>query len=219
MNEQKALSIIWDYMHVNHVLKKADAILVLGSSDTRVATYAAQLYRDGLAPVIIFAGSGAVHNHRDDRNMFVGTTEAEVFANIAKEAGVPEQAILIENQSQNTGDNFKFSIKLLKENDINARTIIVLQKPYMERRTFATGKVWLPDVELIVTSPDISIENYPDEVNAPGDRWKHTMVGDLQRIKEYPKKGFMIEQDIPDSVWQAYEYLVSQGYVNRLIKE
>jgi hypothetical protein len=44
------------------------------------------------------------------------------------------------------------------------------------------------------------------------------LVGVLQRIKEYPKLGFQIEQDMPDEVWEAYEYLVAQGYINRLIK-
>jgi len=39
----------------------------------------------------------------------------------------------------------------------------------------------------------------------------------MQRIKEYPKKGFQIEQEIPDDVWVAYEFLVEAGYTNRLI--
>src|SRR3989338_5454204 len=45
------------------------------------------------------------------------------------------------------------------------------------------------------------------------------MVGDMQRIKEYPAKGFQIEQGIPNEVWQAYEFLVAQGYNKRLIKD
>jgi len=52
-----------------------------------------------------------------------------------------------------------------------------------------------------------------------GEHWIHALVGDLQRIKEYPKQGFQIEQDMPDEVWAAYEYLVAEGYTNRLIKD
>lgn len=44
------------------------------------------------------------------------------------------------------------------------------------------------------------------------------MVGDLQRIKEYPKQGFQIEQEIPDEVWRAYEELVKLGYTQFLMK-
>jgi hypothetical protein len=45
------------------------------------------------------------------------------------------------------------------------------------------------------------------------------MVGDLQRIRLYPEKGFQIHQDIPDDVWDAYEELVKAGYTKYLIPE
>jgi len=43
------------------------------------------------------------------------------------------------------------------------------------------------------------------------------MVGDLQRIRLYPAKGFQIHQDIPDDVWRAYEALVEAGYDTHLV--
>jgi uncharacterized SAM-binding protein YcdF (DUF218 family) len=219
MNKTTALKIIWDYMLMGHQLKKADAVFVLGNRDTRVAEYAARLYFDGWAPVILFAGSGDIHNHKPGREQFVGSTEAEVFANVALKLGVPKDEILIENQSQNTGENYEFATKILNEHGIQPKTVIAVQKPYMERRTYATGKVWWPHIELIVTSPPISIEDYPNEANSRDDHWIHAMVGDVQRIKEYPTKGFQIPQDIPKDVWDAYEYLVSIGYNKRLIKD
>ena len=45
------------------------------------------------------------------------------------------------------------------------------------------------------------------------------MVGDLQRIKLYPAKGFQIFQEIPDDVWQAYERLIELGYDKDLVAE
>jgi hypothetical protein len=45
------------------------------------------------------------------------------------------------------------------------------------------------------------------------------MVGDLQRIKIYPEKGFQIYQEIPAEVWKAYERLVALGFDKHLIKE
>lgn len=220
MTKDQAIQKIWDYMHMNHTLKKADIIFVLGNRDIRVAEYAAKLYFNGFAPVILFSGSGDIHNHKPGREQFVGSTEAEVFAAVAQKLGVPETAILIENKSQNTGDNYKFAIELLKQRGINPQTIIAVQKPYMERRTYATGKVHLPnDIDLIVMSPPIPVAEYPNELNSRDEHWLNAMVGDLQRIKEYPAKGFQIEQKIPDDVWQAYELLVTQGYNKRLIKD
>lgn len=218
MNKQTAIEMIWDYMHLGHKLEKADAIFVLGNRDVRVGEYAANLWLDGWAPYLICTGSGDIHNNKPGRERFVGTTEAEVFAHIAIEMGVPEDSIIIENKSQNTGQNYEFTLSLLKARGINTKALIAVQKPYMERRTYATGKVWLPDVNLIVTSPLISIADYPNESNSIGEHWLHAMVGDLQRIKEYPAKGFQIYQDIPGEVWSAYEFLVGEGYVNCLLK-
>mgnify|MGYP001597821975 CR=1 FL=1 len=218
MNTNAAAQKIWDYMLMHHTLEKADVILVLGNRDTRIAEYAARLYMDGWAPLLLCSGSGTIHDGKPGRERFIGSTEAEVFAHIAIELGVPKDAIIIENMSQNTGQNYQFSVDALKQRNIDPKRIILVQKPYMERRTYATGKRWLPDIDLLVTSPDISFVEYPTEENDK-DQVINAMVGDLQRIKEYPKKGFQIEQDIPQDVWVAYEYLLSEGYTKRLIKE
>ncbi len=44
------------------------------------------------------------------------------------------------------------------------------------------------------------------------------MVGDMQRIIEYPKLGFQIPQNIPEKVLEAYNTLVELGYIGKLIK-
>jgi len=218
MDKETAIKTIWNYMKMGHQLEKADAIFVLGSHDIRVGEYAAQLWLDGWAPYLVCAGSGTVHSNNPAWGDFVGSTEAEVFADIARKAGVLDEVILVESKSQNTGQNYEFTSKLLKEKGVELKKVIAVQKPYMERRTYATGKVWWSDVDIIVTSPNLSLEEYPNESTNINEHWLHAMVGDLQRIKEYPAKGFQIAQDIPDDVWGAYEFLVAEGYTNTLIK-
>ena len=205
--------IIWEYHHMHQPLKKADCIFVLGSHDTRVADYAIDLFSKNLAPYILFSGGlgrlteGNFHK-----------SEAELFADIAIARGVPEEKIIIENKSTNTGQNIEFSKELLKERGFNFDTFILVQKPYMERRTFSTfRKVW-PEKDFVVTSPQISYEEYPNK-EIPKDDVINTMVGDLQRIKLYPAKGFQIHQEIPAVVWDAYEKLVELGYDKQLIKD
>lgn len=217
MSNQEALQTIWDYMHMQQPLSTADAILVFGSRDTTPAHRAAELFLAGYAPVIVCVGSGSVNNHKPGREQFIGTTEAALMKEVLLEDGVPEEAILLEDKSQNTGQNYEYSVKVLHEAGIKADTLIIVHKPYMERRTYATGKVWLPDTNMLVTSEQISLEQY--QARQEDEVWIHTMVGDLQRIREYPKRGFQIEQEIPERVWQAYEYLVVAGYTKRLIAE
>ena len=74
-------------------------------------------------------------------------------------------------------------------------------------------------MQIIATSPPISLEEYPNEVVNREEHWLHAMVGDLQRIREYPKRGFQIEQEIPEEVWDAFMYLCDLGYTKMLIKD
>jgi uncharacterized SAM-binding protein YcdF (DUF218 family) len=203
---------LWNYMLMNQKLEKADAILVLGSSDLRKAEYAAQLYKDGWAALLIF--SGGVGRNTDG---LWGKTEAEMFASIAMEKGVPQEAILIENKSTNTGENIQFTRQLLEKKGIHPKKLIVAQKPYMERRTYATLMKQWPNMDFIVTSPKLSFEDYVGE-DHPAEFTIAMLVGDVQRIKEYPAKGFQIEQDIPFEVEKAYERLVEAGYTEQLIR-
>lgn len=204
---------LWDYHHMDHALEKADCILVLGSHDTRVAERAAELYLAGWAPMIIF--SGGLGNFTKD--MWT-ETEADLFAGIAEKMGVPRENILIENKSTNTGENIRFTQQLLAQKGLDMKTFIVVQKPYMERRSYATFKKYWPDKKLIVTSPQISFDGYPTQ-EIPMDRVINIMAGDLQRLKFYPEKGFQVFQEIPPDVWHAYEQLVEKGFDEHLMKE
>ena len=204
--------IVWDYHHLNHALEKADCILVLGSHDLRVAVRGAELFLEGWAPWLIFSGGLG--------NFTLGMwdePEAVKFSRIARDRGVPEASILIEDRSTNTGENIVFTRQLLADKGLDPQSFIVVQKPYMERRSYATFKKHWPDKRLMVTSPQISFELYPNE-EISMDRLLHIMNGDLQRIKEYPAKGFQIYQDIPQEVWSAYESLVAAGYHQHQIK-
>lgn len=203
---------LWDYHHLNHIVEKLDCILVLGSHDLRVAERAAELYLEGFAPLIIFSGGLG----RLTEGVWP-EPEADLFAKIAVSKGVPREAILIENKSTNTGENILFTQQLLKEKNVEIGSFIVVQKPYMERRSFATFKKHWPDKKLIVTSPQILFEEYfTTEITA--EQVINIMAGDLQRIKIYAEKGFQIHQQIPADVWQAYEQLVKAGYDKHLIK-
>ena len=202
MRIDQLAQIIWDYHHLNHTLKKSDIILALGSNDIRVAEYAADLYLRGFAPLLMFSGNvGALTKDQFTK------PEAEVFADIAQQKGVPDEAILIEPQSTNTGENIDFSRRVLAARGLNPQNFILVQKPYMERRAFATFRKRWPEKNLVVASPPIPFSDYPNELLSR-DKVINIMVGDLQRIKFYPSLGFQIEQEIPDEVWQAYEKLV-----------
>lgn len=209
-------SRIWDYHKLNHTLKRADAILVLCSHDERVADRSVELFRDHWAPLVIFSGgAGAI-----TRQLW-SEPEAERFARIAIDAGVPRENILIENKSSNTGDNIRFTKQLLADLNLELATFIVVQKPYMERRSYATFRKLWPEKEVIVTSPQISFTDYLRSYSNGSLSDEDViciMVGDLQRIRLYPARGFQIEQDVPPAVLAAYDELVAAGFTKFLIQ-
>jgi uncharacterized SAM-binding protein YcdF (DUF218 family) len=207
--------VLWDYHHVNHTLAPADAVMVLCSHDTRVAERGAELYHQGLAPLLIFSGGlGSI------TRQLMTAPEAEVFADAAARAGVPRERMLIESRSTNTGENVAFTRQLLAERGLDLRRFILVQKPYMERRTFATFKKVWPEPDVMVTSPQVTMDEYLREYSNESLTAADVisiMAGDLQRIRVYAERGFQIPQDIPDDVWRAFEELVAAGFDSRLV--
>ena len=206
---------LWRYHQMNQQLKEADAILVLCSHDTRVAETGARLFLEGWAPLLIFSGGlGTI-----TREMW-SEPEADQFAQIALDMGVPQERILIENRSTNTGENISFTKILLAAKGLNPERFILVQKPYMERRSFATFRKLWPEKAVIVTSPKVGFDEYLDKYANSGLTAEDVidiMVGDLQRIKVYSEKGFQIRQEIPEDVWSAYQELLGAGFTSRLI--
>jgi uncharacterized SAM-binding protein YcdF (DUF218 family) len=208
---------IWNYHLMQHQLAPADVILVLCSHDERVAERGAQLFLEGWAPLLIFSGGRGTITGR-----LWNEPEAERFARIAVGLNVPPEQILIESNSTNTGENIRFTKQLLADRGIDPQSFIVVQKPYMERRSYATFRKLWPEKQVVVTSPQVSFTNYVAQYThsslSPEDV-VGIMVGDLQRIKFYPELGFQIAQEIPEDVWSAYELLVHAGYDKFLIRE
>lgn len=211
MTQQEAMETLWAYHHVGHELRPADLIFVLGSNDVRVARHAARLYHRKLAPVILFSGG---------KGRFTdgwAVPEAEIFAQAAMEAGVPAAAILLENQSANTGENVRFSREVMKRAGIvEPVSLIALQKPYMERRTLATLQAQWPEAQVAVSSPPLSFRDYLTE-ELPRELVVSAMVGDFQRILEYPKQGYSTEQPVTPEAMEAFRTLVEAGYGSQLL--
>lgn len=202
--------IIWDYHQVGHDVSPCDVAIGLGSHDLGVAAYAAELYQAGLFPLLVFSGATSPTTaKRFPRG------EAVHYREHAIELGVPEHAILVEPQASNTGQNIVLSRALLAEHGHSPRSLLLISKPYMERRAYATcRKVW-PEVEVVCASEPLKLDDYAQSI---GDENLviDMLVGDLQRVVEYPKQGFAIEQDVPSDVRAAYDRLLVAGFDSRI---
>jgi uncharacterized SAM-binding protein YcdF (DUF218 family) len=207
--------ILWNFHRMGQTPSKADTIVVLCSHDPLVAERGADLWLDGFAPELVFSGGhGAITRALWDE------PEAVVFGRIAEARGVPADRMLFETKSTNTGENVLFTRRLLAARGLEPARVLLVQKPYMERRAFATFRKLWPEAAVTVTSPQVSfdeyLERYANQTLTPADVVS-IMVGDLQRLRLYPARGFQIPQDIPGEVWAAFEALVTAGYDRHLV--
>src|SRR5205823_12169446 len=89
-------------------------------------------------------------------------------------------------------------------------------EPYAERRSYAAVRRLWPGVDVVCTSMPLEFDEY---VQSVGDErlMIDMMIGDLQRIIEYPARGFTVAQEVPQEVSAAYERLYAAGFVSRAV--
>ncbi|MEV7695297.1 YdcF family protein [Streptomyces sp. NPDC086779] len=202
---------LWDYHQMHHELRPCSVAIGLGSHDLSVADTAADLYKRGMAPLIVFTGAtSATTRERMPRG------EAVHYRDRVLELGVPSSAVLVEPKARNTGENIRLSRSLLEESGVHVASVLLISKPYEERRAYATARKLWPEVEVVSASMPIALGAYVDSIE--NTRLVFDMlVGALQRLFVYPQQGFMISQAIPADVVQAYKRLCGAGFTSRLV--
>ncbi|MDH6219597.1 YdcF family protein [Streptomyces pseudovenezuelae] len=205
--------LLWDYHRMHHAPRPCSVAVGLGSHDLGVADVTAELYHQGMAPVIVFTGATS----RTTRT-HMPQGEAVHYRERAMQLGVPNSAVLLEPRATSTAENIEFTKAVLAEAGIEASSVLLVSKPYEERRSYAMlGKLWA-DVEVVCASSPMDLEEYTDSI---GDAHMviDMIVGALQRVLLLPGWGLAIEQVVPDAVVAAYERLCGRGFTSRLIPE
>ena len=135
-----AQTLEWQYLPPQEI-PTVEAIVVLGggtesrqyprpavevnAAGDRVL-YAAQLYREGKAPVLLL--SGGTITWQDGGS----GTPAEDMASILTAIGIPESALWLQNRSQNTHEDAVFSAEMLKAAGIQ-KVLLVTSAAHMPR--------------------------------------------------------------------------------------
>lgn len=127
--------------------EKADAIVAVSGGHTSVrAAEAITLYKNGWGKYLIFSGAAADIS---------GPSNAEMMKQQAVDAGVPNDIIITDNESQTTKQNAEQTEIDLRRYNINR--LIVVTSPYHQRRAGLEFK--------IIAGPSVTIVNHP----APND--------------------------------------------------
>lgn len=202
---------LWDYHLMHHPLRPVDAGIGLGSHDPGVAACAAELFHRGLFPLIVFTGANAPTTlARFPRG------EAVHYREHAIALGVPSEAILVETRAANTGQNIAFTRELLAGLGVEVRSAALISRPYQQRRAYATARKLWPELDIVCASRTPPLDEYIRDIG-DATRVIDMLVGDTQRIIEYPALGHAVPQDVPPRVQAAFNRLAAAGYTSRLL--
>lgn len=205
------LKTLWDYSVLNMPITKSDIIIGCGCKNLKIPIKCSELLKQQYADNILFTGGlGKI------TNQVFKKSEAEIFRDIAIENGASLENIFIENKSTNTGDNFRFSLEVIKENNLKYDKILIVHNNLSQRRTLATAKAIIPNKTLAITSPKVTFEEFINSLKVMDKQTIYSIisvaVGDIQRMIIFPQFGWMAEEVVPDDVIEAYMRLKYKGY-------
>lgn len=213
--------------------RQAQLIVLAGNAALPTLETAAELSNACSLPLLITGGIGhsttflyaAVARHpRYNGLRTTGLSEADLLATIARERlKVPEERLIIERQSTNSGENASFTRKLMEEKGLKPQRAVLIQDPTMQRRTAATfARVWsdapvqpqwlsYPGFTAQVVNGSRSLKfAQPRDGLWEVARYLSLVLGEMPRLNDDehgygPRgQGFIDHIDIPDEVREAW---------------
>lgn len=150
-NEEKTVRFfqcISDFIFMEDKPEKADVIFVPGGNYPDAALHAAKLYREGWAPYVLPSGRYSILTGKFENPDF--ETECDYLFSILQQNGVPDHALIREDQATFTYENAKYSQKRLAELGITAKKAILCCQAFHARRSFLYYQEQFPDTEIFV---------------------------------------------------------------------
>ena len=187
MDYSEFLRTAEDFVFAEDQPEKADIIFVPGNGFPQMAERAAQLYKEGYAPYILPSGRysitlGKFVGVQSHQEIYDGEyeTEWEFLKSVLMKNGVPEEAILREDQATFTYENAIYSRQVTDHAELEIERAILCCKSYHARRCLMYYQLLYPKTEFYVVP-----------VNADGitrENWKKNeegidaVTGELSRI-------------------------------------
>ena len=164
----------------------ADIIFVPGNGHALPSELASQLYKQGYAPRILPSGRYAISTsgfagQKSGSRRYEGAFETEwaFMRHILMENGVPEQAILREDEATYTYQNAIFSRMRTDEAQLTISRAIICCMPVHARRCRMYYETLFPNAELLVCpAPDAEITRDNWLTTAEGI---DTVLGEMER--------------------------------------
>lgn len=186
-----------------------DAVIGFGMFDLTLPRFCGDLYTCGQARRIIF--TGGIGAGTGD----LGAPEADVWRRTlaASHPSIGDDAVIVENQSTNTGENVAFTAALLERVrpeltfGRGIRRAVVVASPTRLRRVGLTMRRQQPDVRITRQLPPVTVEADAALYAAQGLDYRQHLSGELDRIVRYPARGWIVDEPLPTGVAAAHARL------------
>ena len=197
-----AAQVIYDYLSkVSSPLPTpVDAIIGFGHFDHRIARRCSELWTAGLAPRIIFTG-GVGAGSAD-----LTEPEADAFAAVLR-AGfplIPTSAVLIENQSTNTGENIRFLCQKAEAASCPLNQVVLVATPFRQRRVSLTWQAQGPVGSTAYAAPPPSTLAEDIALFATkNEDLVAQLPGEIDRLQSYATRGWIASEQLPQAIMAA----------------
>jgi uncharacterized SAM-binding protein YcdF (DUF218 family) len=147
----------------------ADVIVLLGGDSRERYERAAKLFKEHAAPRIIVSGYG----------------DCEINRYLLITAGVPANAIELENKSKTTRENAQLTIKLLRERKL--KRVILVTSWYHSRRALACFRHY---------APELKVYSRPSYYASARADWSHNRIGNRVRLEYVKLLGYWVQYGV-----------------------
>lgn len=186
-----------------------DAVIGFGTFDLTLAAFCGELHLRGLARRILLTG-GIGAGTAD-----LGRPEADAWRDeiLRTHPAIDPRSIVAENRSTNTSENIEFTSALLaREHPELAfgrgiRTALVVASPSRLRRVKLTLRHRLPDLRVFRRLPAADFDREFALHECKGIPYLPHLAGEIDRIRDYPTRGWIAAEPLPPAIVAAREAL------------
>lgn len=175
---------ITNFIFLNDEIQLSDIIFIPGGSNPELGEYAAELLKQGLAPIVMPTGgvsikTGKFNGVKTKKNIYNKdySSDCEFLVDVLKINGVPPNSIIEENTSGFTKENATFSQIVCNDRAISVKKAIICCKSFHTRRSLMCYQFAFPTVKFFVHA----VPYYEGDIEISAHNWFKTEVG-IKRV-------------------------------------
>lgn len=195
----KIIHDITNFIFIKDEIQKADIIFIPGGSYPELGEYAAELWKQDFAPLVMPSGgvslkTGKFNGVKSKKELYNKEykTDCEFLLDVLMINGVPARSIIWENTSSCTKENAFFSRDVAIRNKLDIKTAILCCKNFHARRSLMSYQFAFPETKFYIHP----IPYYEGDTFVTKENWHETEIGIRRVMGELERCGNQFLNDL-----------------------